>query len=226
MTGEKGTTRTREIKIGATKVAAVRDVILVPVLSSFRRGSPFRCFAYFVGRRRADHWEPEDARRNGDVRTSQISCHPYCLMKNVQRRPRRGRSRSRTRSPSRRRSASPRASRRHRRSRTRSRSRSRSRDRDRKPAESFSRSLGGPMNADPEEAAEIAKNSKRENRVYVGNLSYDVKYRDLIEFMRGGGWGTQLLDFYLFFFVRAERAVEALVLVLKSCGGFKDGFVN
>jgi hypothetical protein len=25
--------------------------------------------------------------------------------------------------------------------------------------------------------------------VYVGNLSYDVKYRDLIEFMRGGGWG-------------------------------------
>jgi len=25
--------------------------------------------------------------------------------------------------------------------------------------------------------------------VYVGNLSYDVKYRDLIEFMRGGGLG-------------------------------------
>lgn len=25
--------------------------------------------------------------------------------------------------------------------------------------------------------------------MYVGNLSYDVKYRDLIEFMRGGGWG-------------------------------------
>ncbi|KAF8499503.1 hypothetical protein JB92DRAFT_2743421 [Gautieria morchelliformis] len=129
-----------------------------------------------VGRRRADHWEPEDARRNGDVR--------YHL---DTRRSRRGRSRSRTRSPSRRRSASPRASRRHRRSRTRTRSRSRSRDRDRKPAESFSRSLGGPMNADPEEAAEMAKNSKRENRVYVGNLSYDVKYRDLIEFMRGAG---------------------------------------
>jgi hypothetical protein len=36
---------------------------------------------------------------------------------------------------------------------------------------------------------EFAKHSKRENRVYVGNLSYDVKYRDLIEFMRGGGWG-------------------------------------
>ena len=33
------------------------------------------------------------------------------------------------------------------------------------------------------------KHSKRENRVYVGNLSYDVKYRDLIEFMRGGEWG-------------------------------------
>ena len=25
--------------------------------------------------------------------------------------------------------------------------------------------------------------------MYVGNLSYEVKYRDLIEFMRGGGWG-------------------------------------
>jgi len=51
------------------------------------------------------------------------------------------------------------------------------------------RSLGGPINAPHEEAAEFAKHSKRENRVYVGNLSYDVKYRDLIEFMRGGGWG-------------------------------------
>jgi hypothetical protein len=36
--------------------------------------------------------------------------------------------------------------------------------------------------------------------VYVGNLSYEVKYRDLIEFMRGGGWGRfsswSLLAFY------------------------------
>jgi hypothetical protein len=46
------------------------------------------------------------------------------------------------------------------------------------------------MNADHEEAVEFAKISKRENRVYVGNLSYDVKYRDLMEFMRGGGWGN------------------------------------
>jgi hypothetical protein len=45
------------------------------------------------------------------------------------------------------------------------------------------------MNADHEEAVEFAKISKRENRVYVGNLSYDVKYRDLMEFMRGGGLG-------------------------------------
>ncbi len=50
------------------------------------------------------------------------------------------------------------------------------------------------MNADHEEAVEFAKISKRENRVYVGNLSYDVKYRDLMEFMRGGGLGK-------FFFV-------------------------
>ncbi|KAF8840580.1 RNA-binding domain-containing protein [Paxillus ammoniavirescens] len=43
------------------------------------------------------------------------------------------------------------------------------------------------MNADHEEAVEFGKISKRENRVYVGNLSYDVKYRDLMEFMRGAG---------------------------------------
>jgi len=43
------------------------------------------------------------------------------------------------------------------------------------------------MNADHEEAVEFAKISKRENRVYVGNLSYEVKYRDLMEFMRGAG---------------------------------------
>jgi hypothetical protein len=49
------------------------------------------------------------------------------------------------------------------------------------------------MNAPHEEAVEFAKVSKRENRVYVGNLSYDVKYRDLMEFMRGGGWGNILL---------------------------------
>ena len=46
------------------------------------------------------------------------------------------------------------------------------------------------MNADHEEAVEFAKISKRENRVYVGNLSYEVRYRDLMEFMRGGGWGN------------------------------------
>jgi hypothetical protein len=53
------------------------------------------------------------------------------------------------------------------------------------------------MNADHEEAVEFAKISKRENRVYVGNLSYDVKYRDLMEFMRGGGWGNfSLFDIF------------------------------
>ena len=108
----------------------------------------------------------------------------------MQRRSKR-RSHSRSRSRSRRRSVSPRRRRRSR-SRTRSRSprsRSRSRSRDRK-SEPFSRSLGGPINAEHDEAVEMAKNSKRENRVYVGNLSYDVKYRDLMEFMRGGGWGN------------------------------------
>ncbi|OCH89276.1 RNA-binding domain-containing protein [Obba rivulosa] len=119
-------------------------------------------------RRSGDHWEPDD-RRNGD---------------------RRRRSRSRSRSRSRKRSASPRRRVRRSNSHSRSRSprsRSRSRSRDRKPADPFARSLGGPMNAPHEEAVEFAKQSKRENRVYVGNLSYDVKYRDLMEFMRGAG---------------------------------------
>jgi len=51
------------------------------------------------------------------------------------------------------------------------------------------------MNAPHEEAVEFSKISKRENRVYVGNLSYDVRYRDLMEFMRGGGWGNPRLAF-------------------------------
>jgi hypothetical protein len=53
------------------------------------------------------------------------------------------------------------------------------------------------MNADHEEAVEFAKVSKRENRVYVGNLSYEVRYRDLMEFMRGGGWG--IISFFFGF---------------------------
>ncbi|KAJ7916500.1 hypothetical protein B0H13DRAFT_2250318 [Mycena leptocephala] len=114
-----------------------------------------------------DHWEPDS--RNGE---------------------RRKRSRSRSRSRSRR-SASPRRRSRRSRSRTRSRSpRSRTRSRSRgrgKDGDAFARSLGGPMNADHEEAVEFAKVSKRENRVYVGNLSYEVRYRDLMEFMRGAG---------------------------------------
>jgi hypothetical protein len=50
------------------------------------------------------------------------------------------------------------------------------------------------MNAPPEEAAEFAKISKRDNRVYVGNLGYDIGYGDLMNFMRGG----RLLLFLLF----------------------------
>jgi hypothetical protein len=75
------------------------------------------------------------------------------------------------------------------------------------------RSLGGPINAPHEEAVEFAKHSKRENRVYVGNLSYDVKYRDMIEFMRGGGWGRfsswPLLVFFLVVVAVAAAAAAA-----------------
>ena len=56
------------------------------------------------------------------------------------------------------------------------------------------------MNADPDEALEMSKTSKRENRVYVGNLHYDVKYRDLMEFMRSGGWGNPNLFGRFWFF--------------------------
>jgi hypothetical protein len=48
--------------------------------------------------------------------------------------------------------------------------------------------------------------------VYVGNLSYDVKYRDLIEFMRGGGWGrfsSWPLVFFLVVVAVAAAAAEA-----------------
>ncbi len=49
--------------------------------------------------------------------------------------------------------------------------------------------------------------------MYVGNLSYDVKYRDLIEFMRGGGWGRfsswSLLVFLVVVAVAAAAAEAA-----------------
>jgi hypothetical protein len=51
--------------------------------------------------------------------------------------------------------------------------------------------------------------------VYVGNLSYDVKYRDLIEFMRGGGWrrssGLVLLPFMVMVVVPAATAAVVAV---------------
>ena len=43
------------------------------------------------------------------------------------------------------------------------------------------------MNAPPAEAEAHAKVSKRENRLYVGNLPYDCNYKDLEKFMSGGG---------------------------------------
>ncbi|KAK8849790.1 hypothetical protein IAR55_005126 [Kwoniella newhampshirensis] len=49
------------------------------------------------------------------------------------------------------------------------------------------KSVGGPMNAPAEEAEAHAKVSKRENRLYVGNLAYDCNYKDLEKFMSGAG---------------------------------------
>jgi hypothetical protein len=42
------------------------------------------------------------------------------------------------------------------------------------------------MNAPAEEAEAHAKVSKRENRLYIGNLAYDCNYRDLEGFMKQG----------------------------------------
>ena len=53
--------------------------------------------------------------------------------------------------------------------------------------------MGGPMNAPAEEAEAHAKVSKRENRLYVGNLPYDCNYKDLEKFMSGGGFGLDLI---------------------------------
>ena len=136
------------------------------------------------------------------------------MISSTQRRKPRSRSRSRPSRSPRRRSASPRAEHRHstRRSRSsRSPSReSRSRERSKASSDPFARSLGGPMNAPHEEAVEFAKISKRENRVYVGNLSYDVKYRDLMEFMRGGGWGN-LISLCKMWRGRARSATHVLL---------------
>jgi hypothetical protein len=74
------------------------------------------------------------------------------------------------------------------------------------------------MNAPHEEASEFAKQSKRENRVYVGNLSYDVKYRDLMEFMRGGGLGKSQLSFWIGLVFRVVVADVAVSFIQKGAG--------
>ncbi|KAK4051148.1 g-strand binding protein [Microbotryomycetes sp. JL201] len=87
-----------------------------------------------------------------------------------------------------------------RRDRDRDYDRDRERDRDRDRGDSrYSRSAvgrgGGQRPYDPARKAisreyvanEAARNSKKENRVYVGNLSYAVKWNDLKDFMREAG---------------------------------------
>ncbi|KAK7453449.1 g-strand binding protein [Stygiomarasmius scandens] len=43
------------------------------------------------------------------------------------------------------------------------------------------------MNSPREEAVQFAKTSKRENRVYVANLNYEINYQELTEFMSAAG---------------------------------------
>ena len=65
--------------------------------------------------------------------------------------------------------------------------------------------------------------------MYVGNLSYDVKYRDLIEFMRGGGWGrfSGLLVAFLVVVVPVMVVVRQVVVRIGigplEVRGFGDG---
>ncbi|KAI9638822.1 uncharacterized protein MKK02DRAFT_31135 [Dioszegia hungarica] len=54
------------------------------------------------------------------------------------------------------------------------------------PRQEWEKSVGGPMNAPAEEAEAHAKVSKRENRLYVGNLAYDCNYKDLEAFIKPG----------------------------------------
>ncbi|KLT45840.1 hypothetical protein CC85DRAFT_281993 [Cutaneotrichosporon oleaginosum] len=79
--------------------------------------------------------------------------------------------------------------------RDRDRDRNRDHDRDRPPRRRWGsmsssqpvfHSEGGPMNAPPAEAEAHARVSRRENRLYVGNLKYEVTYKDLERFMRQG----------------------------------------
>lgn len=42
---------------------------------------------------------------------------------------------------------------------------------------------------------DVAKQSKKDCRVYVGNLSYDVRSEDLTNFMSGGAWCESTYNF-------------------------------
>lgn len=75
------------------------------------------------------------------------------------------------------------------------------------------------MNADHEEAVEFSKISKRENRVYVGNLAYDVRYRDLMEFMRGGGWWKSQIYCFCVGFRMVHSLMEAVGLRWQALEG-------
>lgn len=83
------------------------------------------------------------------------------------------------------------------RDRDRSRRREERGDRDREPRRRWGSMSGaaappvwgsesGPMNAPPAEADAHARVSRRENRLYVGNLKYEVTYKDLRNFMSAG----------------------------------------
>ncbi|KAL1412557.1 g-strand binding protein [Vanrija albida] len=158
-------------------------------------------------RDRSHSWERRRDDRHDDER-DRTRHRDDDRSRDEQRHRRRSRSRSRTRSPRPRRYSTSsrdrdrpldRADRSYRPDRDHDRDRDRDRDRrgmsptrlDRRshPGTGFHRAdgAGGPMNASHEEAEAHARVSKRENRLYVGNLSYDCTYRDLADFMIGAG---------------------------------------
>jgi hypothetical protein len=83
------------------------------------------------------------------------------------------------------------------------------------------------MNATIEEAEAHAKQSIKENRVYVGNLSYTTTYKDLEKFCKKGGWiwifirsgcGVVRVD------LESGREGETEYKDRKGCGGWRNPF--
>lgn len=71
-------------------------------------------------------------------------------------------------------------------------------DRDRKPFDPARKAMNREY-----AATEAAKKSRKECRVYVGNLAFGVKWNDLKDFMRDGGF------YFIFTLIHHQRVGES-----------------